>query len=85
MMGEMFPNSLRSILNGVLVAYLWGLAAVMIGGYTAYEQAVYPYTAWWSFAGVAALSIPFILVFLPERKGKSLEEIEQYFLQTKRT
>ena len=83
MMGEMFPNSLHSILNGVMVAYLWGLVAVMIGGYTAYEQAFHPYTAWWSFAGVAALSIPFILVFLPETKGKSLEEIEKYFNRKK--
>lgn len=84
MMGEMFPNSLRSTLNGILIAFLWGLIALLIGGFTPYEHAVRPYTAWWVFAGISALSIPFITAFLPETKGKTLEEIEQFFNRKKR-
>ena len=79
MMGEMFPNSLRSTLNGILHAFIWGLIAIIIGGFAPFERAVRPYTVWWVFAGVSVASIPFIILLLPETKGKTLEEIQQYF------
>ena len=83
--GEMFPNYLRSFLNGLFYALKWVLSAILIGGFPPFEDAVHPYTVWWVFAGVTVLSIPFVLLLLPETKGKSLEEIEQYFNNKKRT
>ena len=83
-MGEIFPNTLRSTMNGILVAFLWCLVSILFGGFTPYESAVRPYTAWWVFAGVAVVSIPFIALLLPETKGKTLEQIEQYFLRKKK-
>ena len=79
MMGEMFPNSLRSTLNGISHAFIWVLIAIIIGGFSPFERAVHPYTAWWVFAGVSVVSIPFIVLLLPETKGRTLEEIQQYF------
>ena len=38
-----------------------------------------PQGTFWFFAANCALSILFTVVFLPETKGKSLEEIEAYF------
>ena len=84
MMGEMYPNSVRGILGGIGAMVLFTFVSVVVGGYPAYEEAVHPYTAWWSFAGVAALSIPFIII-LPETKGKSLEQIEEYFKRKKKS
>lgn len=81
MMGEMFPNTIRSGINGVLLAYLWGIGGLLVGGFTPYERAVGPYIAWWVFAGIAGLSVPFVAILVPETKGKTLEEIKQYFEQ----
>lgn len=79
MMGEMFPNTIRSSMNGFMVAFLWVIASLLIGGFTPYEGAVGPYTAWWIFAFIAALSVPLIATLVPETKGKTLEEIKLYF------
>ena len=59
------------------------MTSIVIGGYPSYEEAVQPYVAWWSFAGVAVLSIPFICI-LPETKGKTLEQIEKQFMRNKK-
>ena len=83
-MGEMFPNTLRSTMNGILVAYIWILGAILVGGFAPFERAVHPYTAWWVFAGITSLSIPFIAMFLPETKGKTLEQVERYFERKKK-
>jgi len=45
-----------------------------------YEDAVHPWGAFWSFALVSFCGIIYIAVFVPETKGKSLEEIEHSFL-----
>ena len=82
--GEMFPDYLRSFLNGLFNALKWVLSAILIGGFPLFEDAVHPYTVWWVFAGVTVLSIPFVILLLPETKGKSLEEIDGT-LTTERT
>ena len=84
MMGELFPNTLRSIMSGFMATFMWALIGILAGGFEPYQCAVRPYTAWWVFAGIALLSIPFVAILLPETKGKTLEEIEQYFDRDKR-
>ena len=76
---EIYPLRVRGVLGGISDSYTWTLGAVSTGFYYEYEQAVHPYTAWWSFAFVSFISIFFVLIFLPETKGKALEEIESYF------
>ena len=43
------------------------------------QKTLTPEGTFWFFAGNNALSVGFIALFLPETKGKSLEEIEDYF------
>ena len=71
MIGETFPNTLRSSMNGFMTAFLWVLVSILIGGFTPYENAVRPYTAWWKFACIAALNIPFVATLVPRDKGKN--------------
>ena len=42
-----------------------------------------PQGTFWFFAANSAVSIIFFIYFLPETKGKSLEEIENYFQESK--
>ena len=79
MMSELIPQRVRGISSGIVTAFNWSLAAVVTGAFKSYSEAVTPYGAWWTFAVIIALSIPFVVVLLPETKGRSLEEIEELF------
>ncbi|MFE2097279.1 MULTISPECIES: sugar porter family MFS transporter [unclassified Streptomyces] len=74
MLGEMFPNKIRAAALGVAAAAQW-IANWAI-------TASFPSLADWNLAGTyviytvfAALSIPFVLKFVKETKGKALEEM----------
>ena len=79
MMGELAPLQIRGILAGITTAVNWSLATVITSTFSKYEEAVHPYGAWWSFCFISALSVIFVILLLPETKGKDLEEIEAYF------
>ena len=79
MMSELIPQRVRGISSGLVTAFNWTLGAIVTGTYQPYSAAVKPWFAWWTFAAFMALSIPFVLVLLPETKGHSLEEIEELF------
>ncbi|MGA5416168.1 sugar porter family MFS transporter [Streptomyces pseudogriseolus] len=74
MLGEMFPNRIRAAALGVAAAAQW-IANWAI-------TASFPSLADWNlsvtyviYTGFAALSIPFVLKFVKETKGKRLEEM----------
>ena len=79
MMSELIPQRVRGISSGIVTAFNWSLAAIITGAFKPYSDAVRPWFAWWTFAVFMALSIPFVLLLLPETKGHSLEEIEELF------
>ncbi|MFI1919520.1 sugar porter family MFS transporter [Nocardia sp. NPDC020380] len=74
LLGEMFPNKLRAAALGVAASAQW-IANWVI-------TASFPSLSDWNLSGTyiiyavfAALSIPFVLKWVPETKGKSLEEM----------
>ncbi|WP_326576837.1 sugar porter family MFS transporter [Streptomyces sp. NBC_00487] len=74
MLGEMFPNRIRAAALGVAASAQW-IANWAI-------TASFPSLAEWNlsltyviYTAFAALSIPFVLKFVKETKGKSLEEM----------
>ncbi|MGW5971513.1 sugar porter family MFS transporter [Streptomyces sp. NPDC055185] len=74
LLGEMFPNRIRAAALGVAAAAQW-IANWAI-------TASFPSLADWNLSGTyviytvfAALSIPFVLKFVKETKGKALEEM----------
>ncbi|MEV8392323.1 MULTISPECIES: sugar porter family MFS transporter [unclassified Streptomyces] len=73
-LGEMFPNKIRAAALGVAASAQW----IANWGITA----SFPSLAEWNLSGTyviytcfAVLSIPFVLLFVKETKGKSLEEM----------
>ena len=78
-MNELLPLRLRGLLGGITISSLGVFASIIIGFYQRFESAVGPYTAWWAFALISFIGMFFVLFFLPETKGKSLEEIERHF------
>ena len=79
MMGELAPLQVRGIVGGISAALNWSFATLVTGAFYKYQEAVHSYGAWWSFCFISSLSVVFVIVFLPETKGKDLEEIEADF------
>ncbi|MGW0365434.1 sugar porter family MFS transporter [Streptomyces sp. NPDC002990] len=74
LLGEMFPNRIRAAALGVAAAAQWVANWVI--------TVSFPSLSDWNLSGAyviytvfAALSIPFILKWVPETKGKALEEM----------
>eukprot|EP00731_Ephydatia_muelleri_P007423 Em0003g1671a len=79
MMSELIPQRVKGISSGIVTAFNWLLVAIVTKEFKPFSDTVRPWFAWWSFALIIALSIPFVVVLLPETKGHSLEEIEELF------
>jgi SP family myo-inositol transporter-like MFS transporter 13 len=84
-LSELMPTRIRS--NGMSIALLLnqavstGIAAVFLPTVGKYGYS----TMFWGFAGCTVIYFITAVVFLPETKGKTLEEIEAHFEDARRT
>ena len=76
---EVYPLRLRGFLGGIIDFAGWLMIALAVGSYYPFQEAVGKPKAWWSFAMLSFLGVFFIIAFIPETKGKTLEEIETHF------
>ena len=84
LLGELLPLQVRGVASGIVTFVNWGTAAMVAGFYPNYAQSVQLWFAWWSFSVLNLASVLFVVLFVFETKGKSLEEIQQKF-EGKRT
>ncbi len=78
-MSELLPNQVRSLGGSVATAVNWGFATIITLNFDAYRGKVTPEGTWWSFSFIMLLSIFFVLLFLPETNGHTLEQIQAHF------
>jgi major inositol transporter-like SP family MFS transporter len=79
MLSEIFPLKLRGIGMGVTVFCLW-ITNFLVGfSFPILLSGVGLSTTFFIFAVLGIAAITFVNKFLPETKGKSLEQLEQYF------
>ena len=76
---ELLPLKVRGIASGIATFVQWATAALVTGVYLKFADAVRPWFAWWTFALLILLGLFFVIVFIPETKGRSLEEIQKKF------
>ena len=81
LMSELLPLQTRGLLAGMVAVANWGFGALVSGTYNWFAGLVHPYGAWWTFGIINLLSCLFVALFMPETKGKKLEDIEEQ-LQT---
>jgi facilitated trehalose transporter len=79
MLGELLPERCRGLASGMLSAvvyiYIFVIVKCYPGMLALFGQAV----VFWVFGLVSALGTIFVYFFLPETRGKTLDEIEQSF------
>lgn len=73
---EIFPNKLRGRAMAVAILLLWLACYVVSQTFPMLLERVGPARTFWIYAGCSLLSTVFIIVAVPETKGRTLEEIE---------
>ena len=79
---ELIPLRVRGAGVGIATCVNWTSAIIITGAFKDYEQVVKPWGVSWSFSLMCFLAIIFVTVFIPETKGRSLEQIESHFKST---
>jgi SP family xylose:H+ symportor-like MFS transporter len=89
LLAEIFPNSIRSMVMSIAVAAQW-IANFLISwtfpmlDKNKYLTDVFNHgMAYWIYGLMGILAAVFIWKFVPESKGKTLEQMEQYWKKTK--
>merc|ERR1712203_1052746 len=79
MMSELMAPEVKSISSSIAAASNWTMAFIVTQFYPTLAKKVGNHYTFWGFAGLLVISLVLIIIFVPETKGKSLEEIQQYF------
>jgi SP family arabinose:H+ symporter-like MFS transporter len=67
---------------GLATLILWFADFLVTLTFPVLSDRFHPSTAFWIYAAMCALDLVFMWFFLPETKGKTLEEIERGWLKT---
>ncbi len=73
---EIFPNSVRGAAVAVSVTALWAASFVLTLTFPPLNHYLGPAGTFWLYAAICAAGFIFILVSLPETRGKTLEQLE---------
>jgi len=80
-MAEIFPIKVRGGAMGLATLILWVADFAVTLTFPVISDRFHPATAFWLYAAMCALDLVFMVFFLPETKGKTLEEIERRWLK----
>ena len=79
LISEMIPLRVRGTGVGIATVANWGFMIITTGLFRNYQEAVKPWGVFWSFSFMSICGLIYVILFIPETKGKSLEEIENNF------
>jgi len=79
MLGELLPGQIKGPVASMATLFNWLLAFIVTKFYEDLLNATSAYWCYWIFAIVCATGTIFILLIIPETKGKSVEEIQRGF------
>lgn len=80
-MAEIFPIKVRGSAMGLATLILWLADFAVTLTFPVISDKFHPSTAFWLYAAMCALDLVFMIFYLPETKGKTLEEIERQWLK----
>ncbi|XP_062307684.1 solute carrier family 2, facilitated glucose transporter member 8 [Osmerus eperlanus] len=81
-MSEIFPTKVRGFASSLCVLSNWGSAFVITKTFQDLMGLLTSAGTFWLFSGMCALNVIFTTIFVPETKGKTLEQIQAYFKGT---
>jgi sugar porter (SP) family MFS transporter len=78
---EIFPNRIRGAAMSVAVTSLWIACFILTYTFPILNARLGSAGTFWLYAGICVAGFVFILLKLPETKGKSLEDIERQLVE----
>ena len=76
LVGEMFPLEYRNIGPSITTAFSYVCAFVGVKTFVDLRENVGLHGTFWTYSVISFLALIFTLVFVPETKGKTLDEME---------
>ena len=76
---EVLPARAKSLGGGIATACNGFFAFLTTKEFEDLESALGKFGAFWLFAGITLVGVLFVFFYVPETKGKTLEEIEAEF------
>jgi MFS family permease len=77
---EIFPTKVRGVAMSIATTAIWIFAYLADQFFPLMQKHLGSDGAFWVFASMAALNFLFVLLYVPETKGYSLEEISRLWL-----
>lgn len=78
-MSEIFPLKARGTASGIATAFNWFCSFAITKSFSFLIKLFTAAGTFWFYGSLMLLGTVFVYVCVPETKGKSLEEIQQYF------
>ncbi|XP_066511234.1 solute carrier family 2, facilitated glucose transporter member 8-like [Hoplias malabaricus] len=82
-MSEIFPTRVRGPGSAVCVLTNWTCAFIVTKSFQSLMDLITSAGTFWMFSVLCALNVIFTIFFVPETKGKTLEEIQAHFKGTR--
>ncbi|KAH6931379.1 hypothetical protein HPB50_023999 [Hyalomma asiaticum] len=82
LLGEMIPLKAKGFATGTCTAIMFAEAFVLTVSYNSIRATLGTAATYWMFSASLAVSFVLVFIFLPETKGKDLEQIERLFGRT---
>ena len=74
---EIFPNRIRGSAMSIAVGFLWIACFLLTYTFPIFNAVLGPSVTFWIYAAICCVGFAGILTWLPETKGKTLEQIEK--------
>ena len=81
LISEIFPNKIRGRAMSVAVLVLWAACYAVSQTFPMLVDAIGSAKTFWVYAGCSLAGLIFIICLVPETKGKTLEEIERFWME----
>lgn len=75
-LGEIFPDNIKGVASAACAATGWGASFLVTKFYPGVAADLGNYTCYWIFFALCVLSCVFVVAFVPETKGKTLDEVQ---------
>jgi len=82
-LSEIFPNRIRGLAMGIATFFLWAACFSLTMTFPILMKVLEGEYTFWIYAFICIIGFFIILIFVPETKGKSLEQLEKELIKTK--
>jgi SP family sugar porter-like MFS transporter len=76
-LSEIFPNRIRGVAMAAATTMLWVASSLLVVTFPFLNRGLEAEGTFWVYAGICLAGFLFIRRFLPETKGRSLEQLEK--------